>query len=77
MVHQFTGHYPPDLEEGKKAHKTSGVSSLWLQQRFNRCPQNVANEVVERYAHVWLWHMVVCFLLPDASGNTVSWMVLP
>jgi hypothetical protein len=77
MVHQFTAHYPPDPEEGKKAHKTSGVSLLWLQQRFNRCPQNIADEVIERYARVWLWHMVACFLLWDASRNTVSWMVLP
>jgi hypothetical protein len=72
MVHQFTDHYPPNPEEGKKAHKTLGVSSLWLRQCFNRCPQNVADEVIERYAHVWLWHMAACFLLPDASRNTVS-----
>jgi hypothetical protein len=77
MVHQFIGHYPPDPEEGKKAHKTSGVSSLWLRQCFNKCPQNIADEVVERYARVWLWHMVACFLLRDTSRNTVSWMVLP
>jgi len=27
MVKQFTGHQPPDPEEGKKEKKTSGVSS--------------------------------------------------
>jgi hypothetical protein len=26
---------------------------------------------------VWLWHMVASFLVPDASGNTISWMYLP
>jgi hypothetical protein len=77
MVHQFTDHYPPDLKEGKKEKKTSGVSSNWLRQRFNRCPQGVADDVVERHTRVWLWHMVPCFLLPDASRNTVSWMVIP
>jgi hypothetical protein len=77
LVHDFTGHYPPEPEEGKKEKKTSGVSSNWLRARFNHCPPNAADEVVERYARVWLWHMVASFLLPDASGNTVSWMVLP
>jgi hypothetical protein len=68
-VHQFTGHYPPDPKEGKKAHKTLGVSSLWLRQCFNRCPQNVADEVIERYTRVWLWHMVACFLLLTLLGT--------
>ena len=30
MVEQFTGHWPPNPEEGKKEKKTSGVSSAWL-----------------------------------------------
>jgi hypothetical protein len=38
MVDQFTGHRPLDPEEGKKEKKTSGVSSAWLRQCFNRCP---------------------------------------
>jgi hypothetical protein len=58
MVEQVTTYQPPDPEEGKKEKKTSGVSSAWLWQWFNRCPPHAANDVVERYAHVWLWHMV-------------------
>jgi hypothetical protein len=77
LVEQFTGYRPPDPEEGKKEHKTSGVSSKWLSSRFRWCPADAAADVVERHAKVWLWHMVATFLLPDASGNTVSWMVLP
>jgi hypothetical protein len=77
MVFEFTGHQPPEPAAGKKEKKTSGVSSHWLRQRFNRCPANATEEVVERYARVWMWHMVACFLFPDASGNTVSWMLLP
>uniref|UniRef100_K3YCS2 SWIM-type domain-containing protein n=1 Tax=Setaria italica TaxID=4555 RepID=K3YCS2_SETIT len=41
------------------------------------CPPGANDEVVQRYARVWLWHFVSTFLLPDAAGNTVSWMVLP
>ena len=33
MVEQFISHQPPNLEEGKKEKKTSGVSSAWLWQR--------------------------------------------
>jgi hypothetical protein len=76
MVERFTGHRPPDLEEGKKEKKTSGVSSAWLRQHFNMCPRHAPNDVVERYARVWLWHMVAQFLFLDVSRNTVSWMVL-
>jgi hypothetical protein len=76
MMHEFTGHYPQEPEEGKEK-KTSSVSSKWLKDHFNECPEHADDEVVQRHARVWLWHMVASFLLPDASGNTVSWMCLP
>ena len=52
MVEQFTRHWPPNPEEGKKEKKTSGVSSAWLRQRFNRCPPHAPDDVIERHAHV-------------------------
>ena len=52
MVEQFTGYQPPDPKEGKKEKKTSGVSSAWLRQCFNRCPPHAPVDVVERHAHV-------------------------
>ena len=75
MVEQFIGHLT--LKKGKKEKNTLGVSSAWLRQRFNRCPTHAMVDVIERHTHVWLWHMVASFLFLDASGNTVSWMVLP
>jgi hypothetical protein len=48
-----------------------------LRQHFTVCPQGAAEAVVERHTRVWLWHFVATFLLLDATGNTVSWMVLP
>jgi hypothetical protein len=77
MVEQVIGQRPTNLEEGKKEKKTSGVSLAWLRQCFNMCPPHVPDDVVERYAWVWLWHMVAQFLFLDGSGNTASWMVLP
>ena len=68
---------PPEPPEGVKDRKTSGVSSAWLKQNFNHCPQGAPQEAVERYARVWLWHLLGGFLFPDGSGNTISWMVLP
>jgi hypothetical protein len=39
--------------------------------------KTLVNDTIERYTRVWLWHMVAQFLFPDASGNTMLWMVLP
>jgi hypothetical protein len=52
MVHQFTGHYPPEPEEGKKEKKTSGVSSKWLKDHFNECSEHADDEVVQRHVRV-------------------------
>uniref|UniRef100_K3ZZK0 Aminotransferase-like plant mobile domain-containing protein n=1 Tax=Setaria italica TaxID=4555 RepID=K3ZZK0_SETIT len=77
MVEMHIGITPPEPEGGDSSKKTSGVSSTWLREHFDVCPPGANDEVVQRYARVWLWHFVSTFLLPDAAGNTVSWMVLP
>lgn len=77
MVEMHIGIRPPEPEGGDSSKKTSGVSSAWLREHFEVCPPGANDEVVQRYARVWLWHFVSTFLLPDAAGNTVSWMVLP
>ena len=77
MVEQLIGLRPPAPPEGVRDRKTSGVSSAWLKANFNHCPQAADEATVERYARVWLWHLLSGFLFPDASGNTVSWVILP
>jgi hypothetical protein len=77
MVELHIGPRPLDADEGDASKKTSGVNTVWLRQHFTVCPQGAAEAVVERHTHVWLWHFVATFLLPDDAGNTVSWMVLP
>jgi len=77
MVEALIGIRPPEPPEGVKDRKTSRVSSAWLRQNFNHCPQGTPQEAVERYARVWLWHVFGGFLFPDGSGNTISWMILP
>jgi hypothetical protein len=54
--------------------KTSGVTHLWLFDRFNDLDTNAPAWEVERYARVWLWHFLASFLFPDSSGNTISWI---
>ncbi|XP_039824642.1 uncharacterized protein LOC120686486 [Panicum virgatum] len=39
MVEALIGIRPPEPPEGVKDRKTSGVSSAWLRQNFNHCPQ--------------------------------------
>ena len=77
MVEQLIVVRPPELPEGVKDRKTSGVSSAWFKQNFNHCPQGAPQELVERHARVRVWHLFVDYLFPDGSGNTISWMVLP
>ncbi|XP_072150989.1 protein MAIN-LIKE 2-like isoform X3 [Setaria viridis] len=77
MVEMHIGIRPSEPEGGDSSKKTSGVSSAWLREHFDVCPPGANDEVVQRYARVWLWHFVSTFLFPDAAGNTVSWMVLP
>ena len=41
-VEAVIGICPPAPPEGVKDKKTSGVSSAWLKQHFNHCPQGAA-----------------------------------
>ena len=80
MVQAQVGIHPPEPPEGVKDRKTSGVSSAWLKENFNHCPQGAPQELVERHARVWVWHLFGGFLFRDGSGQhyimdgtTYSW----
>ncbi|CAL4933146.1 unnamed protein product [Urochloa decumbens] len=76
-VEALVGQRPPDVPEGTKDRRTTGVSAGWLAEHFgHQPPPGAAEDLVERYARAWLWHMLAGFLFPDGSGNTVSWMWL-
>jgi hypothetical protein len=54
---------------------------IWIRDtecytNFLTCPKDDNNDVVQRYARAWLWHMVARFLFSNRSGNIISWMVL-
>jgi len=55
IVEALIGICPPTPPEGVKDRKTSGVSSAWLRQHFNHCPQGAAQEVVERHARAFFF----------------------
>jgi hypothetical protein len=57
--------------------RTSGISSALLRQHFHTCPLGADEDVVQRYARAWLWHMMGGFLFPDGTGNNVTCSVLP
>jgi len=77
LVEQVIGIRPPEPEDGDPGKRTSGVNSSWLRHHFNHCPAGAPPEVVELHARVWLWHLFGGFLFPDASGNMVTWSILP
>jgi hypothetical protein len=52
------------------------VHASWITENFSVLPPDANDEVIERYAKVWLWHFLGGFLFPDGSGNNISWMFL-
>jgi hypothetical protein len=68
---------PPDVRPNDKDKKLSDVHSGWLTANFNTCPEGENDDVVQRYARAWLWHMVASFLFSNGSGSTISQLVLP
>jgi len=59
-----------------KLQKITEVPAGWITTNFNTCPPGAPEEVVERFAKVWLLHVINAFLLPDASSNTIGWYIL-
>ena len=45
-------------------------------ERFDYLDPQAEEALIDRFAHVWLWHFLGAFLFPDASGNMISWMFL-
>lgn len=56
--------------------KSSGVSAMWITERFDFLHPQAGAEEIERFARVWLCHFLGSFLFPDSSGNTISWIFL-
>lgn len=48
---------------------------MWITHHFGICP-DAEEEVVERFARVWLWHILGAFLFPNVSGNAISRAIL-
>ncbi|KAK3125502.1 hypothetical protein QOZ80_7BG0605810 [Eleusine coracana subsp. coracana] len=68
VVQACLGLRPPEPAQDEKDNKPTGVSSKWLVDNFSKLPQNAPEDVVERYARAWLWHLMGGYLFPDGSG---------
>ena len=42
--------------------------------RFNNYPDDADDPTVQRFARVWIWHMLGSFLFSDAAGDNISWV---
>jgi hypothetical protein len=72
-VEASVGVRPEEPPENAKDRKTFGVGASWLAQHFCHRPLiNAQEDVVARYAHAWLWQLIVGFLFLDSQANTLS-----
>jgi hypothetical protein len=47
---------------------SAGASYPWLQENFNKCPDDASDEVIQRYARAYLWYVISHVLFSDADG---------
>ncbi|KAK3136453.1 hypothetical protein QOZ80_5BG0435140 [Eleusine coracana subsp. coracana] len=77
-VEEWLGLRPPEPQPDQHDTKPTGVSSTWLIENFTiDNDTNYPEEIVEVACRAWSWHLVGGYLFPDASGNTISWIMLP
>jgi hypothetical protein len=56
------------MKEGVSA----GASYPWIQENFNKCPNDANDEVIQRYARAYLWYVVSRVLFSDATGTNAA-----
>jgi hypothetical protein len=55
---------------------SAGASYPWIQENFNKCPDDAIDEVIQRYARAYLWYVVSRVIFSDATGTNAAFMWL-
>ena len=67
----------PALNADPKKNRTpAGATFRWISTHFSHCPEGANDEVIERYARVYVWYVISRALFADSSGRTAPWMWL-
>ncbi|KAE8804106.1 mutator protein [Hordeum vulgare] len=67
----------PEVEDGgKKDRVPVGAPFTWIAANFAHCPEDVDDEVIQRYARVYMWYVIPRTIFADGTGKNAPWMWL-
>ncbi|KAE8787230.1 mutator protein [Hordeum vulgare] len=66
----------PEVEDGgKKDRVPAGATFTWIAANFAHCPEDADDEVIQRYARVYMWY-VISRIFAYGTGKNAPWMWL-
>ncbi|KAE8798103.1 mutator protein [Hordeum vulgare] len=48
----------------------------WIVANFAHCPEDANDEVIQRYARVYMWYVICRTIFADGTGKNAPWMWL-
>ncbi|KAE8810525.1 mutator protein [Hordeum vulgare] len=67
----------PEVEDGgKKDRVPVGAPFTWIAANFAHCPEDADDEVIQRYARVYMWYVISRTIFADGTGKNAPWMWL-
>uniref|UniRef100_A0A8I6XMZ0 Aminotransferase-like plant mobile domain-containing protein n=1 Tax=Hordeum vulgare subsp. vulgare TaxID=112509 RepID=A0A8I6XMZ0_HORVV len=67
----------PEVEDGgKKDRVPAGATFTWIAANFGHCPEDTDDEVIQRYARVYMWYVISRTIFADGTGKNAPWMWL-
>uniref|UniRef100_A0A287P3Q8 Aminotransferase-like plant mobile domain-containing protein n=1 Tax=Hordeum vulgare subsp. vulgare TaxID=112509 RepID=A0A287P3Q8_HORVV len=67
----------PEVEDGgKKDRVPAGATFTWIAANFAHCSEDADDEVIQRYARVYMWYVISRTIFADGTGKNAPWMWL-
>jgi hypothetical protein len=63
------GKAPVEKEHPTTDRVHAGVTYKWIRANFAKCPIDASDEVIEQYAHTYLWYVILRTLFTDSRGR--------
>ncbi|KAE8785457.1 serine/threonine-protein phosphatase 7 [Hordeum vulgare] len=69
--------HEPEVEDGgKKDRVPIGAPFTWIAANFAHCPEDADDEVIQRYARVYMWYIISRTIFADGTRKNAPWMWL-
>ncbi|KAE8788813.1 hypothetical protein D1007_37084 [Hordeum vulgare] len=67
----------PKVEDGgKKDRVPAGATFTWIAANFDHCPEDADDEVIQRYARIYMWYVISRTIFAEGTGKNAPWMWL-